>query len=84
MRTQRDDRYALFQINRRVSWFAKRLGIIQPAEHGREPLRVSVKPFKEAVRTASSTSAVHEAFDMYQAGGLRGGRITEAAVGEEI
>ncbi len=84
MRTQRDDRYALFQINRRVSWFAKRLGIIQPAEHGREPLRVSVKPFKEAVRTASSPSAVHEAFDMYQAGGLRGGRITEAAVGEEI
>jgi tRNA-dihydrouridine synthase len=77
MRTQRDDRYALFQINRRVSWFAKRLGIVQAGEHGREAIRVSVKPFKEAVRTAASPAAVHEAFDRYQAGCLRGGRITE-------
>jgi nifR3 family TIM-barrel protein len=87
MRAQRDDRYALFQINRRVSWFAKRLGIIGPRDpgdqSGKEPERVSVKPFKEAVRTASSPQAVHAAFDLYQAGGLRGGRITETVSSDE-
>lgn len=87
MRTQRDNRYALFQINRRVSWFAKRLGIVgtrEPSDHsGKEPERVSVKPFKEAVRTASSPEAVHAAFDLYQAGGLRGGRITESVTADD-
>jgi tRNA-dihydrouridine synthase B len=77
MRRQRDDRYALFQINRRVSWFAKRLGFVHPVTA--EPARLSVKPFKEAVRTASSPDAVYEAFDRFQAGDLRGGRITEHA-----
>jgi tRNA-dihydrouridine synthase len=81
MRRQRDDRYALFQINRRVSWFAKRLGFVNPATG--EPARLSVKPFKEAVRTASSPDAVYEAFDLFQSGGLRGGRITEHAAASE-
>jgi tRNA-dihydrouridine synthase len=81
MRRQRDDRYALFQINRRVSWFAKRLGFVNPATG--DPARLSVKPFKEAVRTAASPDAVYDAFDLYQDGGLRGGRITEHATAGE-
>ena len=61
MRAHRDDRYALFQINRRVSWFAKRLAA--PRE--------GIKPFKEAVRHATSAEEVHAAFDLFLAGGLR-------------
>lgn len=80
MREQRDDRYALFQINRRVSWFAKRLGFSHPITG--EPCRVSVKPFKEAVRTAASATDVYDAFDRFQSGDLRGGKITEAAEAE--
>ncbi|QOI99353.1 MAG: tRNA-dihydrouridine synthase [Phycisphaeraceae bacterium] len=80
MRAQRDDRYALFQINRRVSWFAKRLGHTDPATG--EPAALSVKPFKEAVRTASSPAMVHDAFDRFIAGELRGGRITHASAAE--
>ena len=48
-----------------------------------EPGRLSVKPFKEAVRTAKSPAEVYEAFEKYQAGGLRGGKMTEAGVAEE-
>lgn len=65
MREQRDDRYAMFQISRRISWFSKRLGI-QP--DGR---RHGVKPFKEAVRLSRSADEVHIALDRYLAGGLR-------------
>lgn len=65
MQSQRDDRYALFQISRRVSWFAKRLGI-QP-----DGTRHGVKPFKEAVRTARHADDVHAALDRYLAGELR-------------
>jgi tRNA-dihydrouridine synthase B len=60
MRQQRDDRYALFQINRRISWFAKRL----------PPCR----PLKEAVRNARTPEDVESALDRYLAGELRGGR----------
>ncbi|HYE62232.1 MAG TPA: tRNA-dihydrouridine synthase [Phycisphaerales bacterium] len=60
MRQTRDDRYAMFQINRRVTWFAKRLG--------------PCKPFKEAVRTARAPDEVYAIFDRYLAGDLRGGR----------
>jgi tRNA-dihydrouridine synthase B len=69
MRSQRDDRYALFQINRRVSWFAKRLMETDPAS-GKI---VGVKPFKEAVRSAKTASEVHTALDRFVAGELRGG-----------
>ncbi len=65
MQGQRDDRYALFQISRRVSWFAKRLGI-QP-----DGKRVGVKPFKEAVRLARHPEEIHAALDRYLDGGLR-------------
>lgn len=63
MRTQRDDRYALYQIRRRISWFAKRLG----------PCR----PLREAVRLAPDAAAVHQALDRFLAGELRGGRPDE-------
>jgi tRNA-dihydrouridine synthase B len=62
MRTQRDERYALFQIRRRISWFGKRLN------------RGVCRPLKEAVRTAPDAAAVHASLDEFLAGGLRGGR----------
>ena len=65
MRQYRDDRYAMFQINRRVAWFAKRLG----------PCR----PFREAVRTARTPEEVYAALDGYLSGELRGGREEPAA-----
>ena len=82
MRSQRDDRYAMFQITRRVSWFAKRLGFVNPVTG--DPERLSVKPFKEAVRTATSPEMVYDALDAFAAGGLRGGRITEEAEGTTL
>jgi nifR3 family TIM-barrel protein len=54
MREYRDDRYAMFQIRRRVSWFAKRL---PPS-----------KAFREAVRTAADPAAVYEALDAFNRG----------------
>lgn len=57
MREYRDDRYAMMQIRRRVTWFAKDLG--------------PCKPFKEAIRTGIAPDAVLKAFDEFLAGGLR-------------
>jgi tRNA-dihydrouridine synthase len=68
MRTYHDDRYALFQINRRISWFAKRLTETRP-----DGSHVGVKPFKEAVRLAKTCQEVYDALDQFRAGGLRGG-----------
>jgi tRNA-dihydrouridine synthase len=68
MRAQRDERYALFQIQRRISWFAKRMQ--RPLANGKME---SVKPFKEAVRTARSTGDVLAALEAFGVGGLRGG-----------
>lgn len=68
MRTQRDDRYAMFQIRRRISWFAKRLG--------------PCKPLREAVRTSPDPAAVHEALDRFLAGELRGGPADPADLAE--
>lgn len=53
----RDERYAMYQIRRRVSWFAKRLG--------------PCKPFREAVREAPDPAAVHALLDRFLAGELR-------------
>ncbi|HVU63460.1 MAG TPA: tRNA dihydrouridine synthase DusB [Phycisphaerales bacterium] len=47
MREYRDDRYAMFQIRRRISWFAKRLG---PCRSLRESVRIAPDP--QAVYTA--------------------------------
>ena len=76
MRETHDDRYAMFQIRRRVSWFAKRLGF--KADGTRE----GVKPFKEGVRLAQTPDEVHELCERFVAGGLRGGWFeAEEAVG---
>jgi tRNA-dihydrouridine synthase len=68
MRAYRDDRYALFQINRRVSWFAKTL----QRDLGNGKME-SIKPFKEAVRHATTAGAVYEALERFAAGELRSG-----------
>lgn len=68
MREYRDDRYALFQINRRVSWFARTL----QRDLGNGKLE-SIKPFKEAVRNAKTAGEVYEALARFEAGELRGG-----------
>ncbi len=68
MRQYRDDHFAIFQINRRVSWFAKPLQ--RKLENGKME---GIKPFKEAVRNARTPQAVYEALDRFAAGELRGG-----------
>ncbi len=72
MHETRDDRYAMFQIRRRISWFAKRLGIYP------DGTRVGVKPFKEAIRLSQTPAQIHEMLDRYLAGELRGGAYLEA------
>jgi nifR3 family TIM-barrel protein len=59
MRSQRDERYAMYQIRRRISWFGKRLN------------GGYCRPLKEAIREAPDPSAVYAALDEYLAGGLR-------------
>lgn len=75
MRDYRDDRYALFQINRRVSWFARSLQ--RELHNGKLE---SIKPFKEAVRNAKSPAQVYDALDRFAAGELRGGLETQEEV----
>lgn len=53
----RGQHYALFQIRRRISWFAKRLG----------PCR----PLREAIRIAPDAGAVYESLEAFAGGGLR-------------
>lgn len=65
MREHRDDHYAMVQVTRRISWFAKRLGV-EP-----DGTRRGVKPFKEAVRLARTPDEVYDALDRYLAGELR-------------
>jgi len=67
MRTQRDDRYAIYQINRRISWFAKNLQ--RPLPGGKME---SVKPFKEAIRLARQADEVLDALERFGRGELRG------------
>lgn len=57
MRRYRTDHYAMVQIRRRVSWFAKRLP--------------HCKPFKETLRTAPDPEAVYAALDAFSRGELR-------------
>lgn len=70
----RGDHYAMVQIRRRMTWFAKRLHTIDP--RGRV---VGVKPLKEAVRNAQTPSEVSDRFDEFLAGGLRGGALEPEA-----
>jgi nifR3 family TIM-barrel protein len=64
----RDEHYAMVQIRRRMTWFAKRLMTFD--ERGRI---VGVKPLKEAVRNSKSPLEVNRHLDTFLAGGLRGG-----------
>ncbi|MBY0111661.1 MAG: tRNA-dihydrouridine synthase [Phycisphaerales bacterium] len=64
----RDEHYAMVQIRRRMTWFAKRLMTLD--ERGRI---VGVKPLKEAVRNSKSPLEVNRQLDTFLAGGLRGG-----------
>lgn len=66
----RGDHYAMVQIRRRMTWFAKRLHSIDA--RGRV---VGVKPLKEAVRNATSPLEVEARLDEFLAGGLRGGML---------
>jgi len=68
MQQYRDDRYALYQINRRISWFARNMQRILP--NGKLE---SVKPFKEAIRVAETAAEVLDAFARFEQGELRGG-----------
>ncbi len=69
MLARREERYAMMQIRRRISWFAKRLMSVDP-RNGRV---VGVKPLKEAIRNAEGPDEVREALSRFAAGGLRGG-----------
>ncbi len=53
----RTQRYAMAHVQRRISWFSKRLG--------------PCKPLKEALRLAETPGDVHRALDEFLAGGLR-------------
>lgn len=63
----RDERYAMMQIRRRITWFGKRLG--------------PCKPLRERVRLAADPSEVMAALEEFEGGGLR--RFSEWAREEE-
>jgi tRNA-dihydrouridine synthase len=77
MREHRDDRYAMWQIARRISWFAKKMQARLP--DGRME---SIKPFREAVRTAKQPEQLYEALESFRTGGLRGGADEMAEAGD--
>lgn len=77
MRQHRDERYAMWQIVRRISWFAKKMAAKLP--DGRME---SVRPFKEAVRTAKTPEGVYEALERFGRGELRGGAEKEVEEAE--
>jgi nifR3 family TIM-barrel protein len=76
MLEQREERYAMYQINRRISWFAKRLGF------NPDGTRSGVKRIKEAIRNAKTPAEVHSILDGYQAGGYRC-EMEVAEIGDE-
>lgn len=77
MRQHRDDRYAIWQIQRRISWFAKKMQDRLP--DGRME---SIKPFREAVRVSKTPDDIYIALDQFGNGGLRGAAESETAVEE--
>lgn len=74
MREYRGEQYAMVQIRRRISWFAKRL-LTEEEKAG----RVGCKPLKEAVRIAAEPGRVHAALEEFLAGGLRSAPGMEVA-----
>lgn len=69
MRQYRDDRYAMNQIRRRISWFAKRLS-------------PPTKRFRETIRTAEDPKTVYQALEAYLRGDFAQG-APEAQVAPE-
>ncbi len=69
MLEHRGEHYAMMQIRRRISWFAKRLVRVDP-ESGR---MVGVRPLREALRVADGPGRVRELLAEFAAGGLRSG-----------
>jgi nifR3 family TIM-barrel protein len=67
MLQHRGGHYALYQMRRRVSWFAKRLG--------------PCKPLREAIRLATGPEEVLAALEEFERGGLR--RYTGPGAAEE-
>jgi tRNA-dihydrouridine synthase B len=63
----RDERYAIYQINRRVSWFAKRLMEVD----SRSGKNIGIRPFKDAMRAVKTPAAVYATLDEFLGGGLR-------------
>lgn len=78
MREHRDDRYAMWQISRRISWFAKKMQARLP--DGRME---SIKPFREAVRMSKQPEHLYAALESFRTGGLRGG-VEEASALEDV
>jgi len=64
MAQYRSEYYAMCQIRRRMSWFAKRLG--------------PCKPLREAIRNAKTPDEVDDKLDRFLQGELRGGRYEQA------
>ncbi len=67
MREHRGDHYAMVQMRRRVSWFAKTLQ--RPLGNGKME---SIKPFKDSMRRAASPAEILEHLARFQSGELRG------------
>jgi nifR3 family TIM-barrel protein len=67
MREYRNDHYAMVQIRRRITWFAKRL-------------RGPCKAFREEVRTAADPAAVYAALDDFAARWCEGEPAREEAL----
>ncbi len=74
----RDERYCMYQIRRRISWFGKRLG----TETDGRNRPVGCRPLKEAVRAAITPGDVYAALDRFESGGLRGGGVELAESAE--
>ncbi|CAN5753663.1 hypothetical protein BH11PLA1_BH11PLA1_08120 [soil metagenome] len=64
----RDERYAMYQIRRRITWFAKRLG--REVDERNRP--VGCRGLKETIRAAVAPADVFAALALYESGGLRG------------
>jgi hypothetical protein len=78
MLTFRDEHYCMYQIRRRITWFARRLG----KEPGPRGMPVGCRPLKALVRDAKTPQQVYDALDEFAAGGLRGAEPVSASEAE--
>ncbi|MFM9996272.1 MAG: tRNA dihydrouridine synthase [Phycisphaerales bacterium] len=78
LREHRGDRDAMDLVRKRISWFAKGLGVWR---NGADTESVSLKPFKESVRLAADPAAVYAALAAYLEGDERRAPGEEHLVG---